>query len=57
MKIYNILGQEVSTLVNESKAAGNYIIDFNGTNFSSGIYFYTLKSGDYTATKRMTLIK
>ncbi len=57
LKIYDVLGREVMTLVNEMKSAGNYSIDFNGTNLSSGIYFYSLKSGDFTAVKKMTLIK
>jgi hypothetical protein len=57
LKVYNILGQEVNTLINEVKSAGTYSVDFNGTKFASGIYFYTIKSGDFTATKRMTLIK
>ena len=57
LKIYDVLGREVMTLVNEMKSAGNYSIDFNGANLSSGIYFYTLKSGDFTSVKKMTLIK
>jgi hypothetical protein len=57
LKIYDVLGREVMTLVNEMKSAGNYTVDFNGANLSSGIYFYTLKSDDFTAVKKMTLIK
>jgi N-acetylneuraminic acid mutarotase len=57
LKIYDVLGREVMTLVNEMKSAGNYIVDFNGANLSSGIYFYSLKSGDFTSVKKMTLIK
>jgi hypothetical protein len=57
LKIYDILGKEVMTLVNEVKSAGNYTIDFNGANMSSGIYFYSIKSGDFSAVKKMTLIK
>jgi len=57
LKIYNIIGQEVSTLVNEVKSAGNYNVDFNGANLSSGVYFYAIKAGDFTSVKKMTLIK
>ena len=57
LKIYNILGQEVNTLVNEVKSAGVYSVDFNASNLSSGIYFYTIKSGDFTDVKKMSLIK
>lgn len=57
MKIYNVLGEEVATLVNDFKAAGNYTVDFNASNLSSGIYFYTIRTGDFTATKKMMLIK
>ncbi|HEY5534745.1 MAG TPA: T9SS type A sorting domain-containing protein, partial [Ignavibacteria bacterium] len=57
LKIYDVLGREVMTLVKEMKSAGNYAVDFNGANLSSGIYFYSLKSGDFTSVKKMTLIK
>jgi hypothetical protein len=57
LKIYDLLGREVSSLVNEFKQAGNYAVDFNASNLSSGIYFYSIKSGDFTAVKKMTLIK
>ena len=57
LKIFNSLGMEVATLVNENKAAGNYKVTFNGSNLSSGIYFYTLETGSFKETKRMNLIK
>jgi hypothetical protein len=57
LKVYDILGREVMTLVNEMKTAGNYTVDFNGANLSSGAYFYRLKSGEFIDTKRMMLIK
>jgi hypothetical protein len=57
LKIYNILGREVSTLVNEVKQAGYYTVDFNGTNFASGVYFYKFESGNFSDTKRFVLIK
>lgn len=55
--VYDILGKEVSTLVNEVKTAGNYIIDFNASNLTSGIYFYKITSGDFSSVKKMMLIK
>ena len=57
LSIYNILGQEVQTLVNEQLSAGNYNVDFNASNLSSGIYFYSLKAGSNVVTKKMTLLK
>ncbi|MBI5403330.1 MAG: T9SS type A sorting domain-containing protein [Ignavibacteriae bacterium] len=57
MKIYDILGREVRTLVNEVKAPGKYSVDFNGTEFASGVYFYRLESNAFTDIKRMILIK
>ena len=57
LKVYNLLGQEVSTLLNENKSAGNYTVVFNGNNLTSGIYFYQIKSGNYTETKKMLLVK
>jgi hypothetical protein len=57
IKIYNILGREVITLVNEEKPSGHYTINFNAGNFPSGIYFYTLKVGSFTETKKLVLLK
>ncbi len=57
LKIYNVLGQEVMSLINEEMAAGSYEADFNAANFSSGVYFYTLQAGDFTSTKKMMLLK
>ena len=57
LKIFNSLGREVKTLVNEYKPAGNYSVEFDGSKLSSGIYFYKLSSGGFTDTKRMILIK
>ncbi len=55
--VYNIAGEEVIILVNEYKSAGNYSVKFDGTNLASGIYFYRIKAGDFTDTKKMVLIK
>jgi len=57
LKIYDLLGREVTTLVNESKQPGVYTADFNATNMASGIYLYKIESGDYSAVKKMMLIK
>jgi hypothetical protein len=55
--VYDILGREVATLVNEVKQAGIHTVDFNASNLASGIYFYSMKSGDFTAVKKMVLVK
>ncbi|OQY74189.1 MAG: hypothetical protein B6D44_05100 [Ignavibacteriales bacterium UTCHB2] len=57
LKIYDILGKEVTTLVNDYKTAGTHQVTFNATQLSSGIYFYTLQSGGNYITKQMMLIK
>jgi hypothetical protein len=55
--LYDILGREVTVLVNEEKQAGEYEVEFNGANLPSGIYFYRLKAGEFTQTKKMILLK
>jgi Secretion system C-terminal sorting domain len=57
LKIYNVLGKEIATLVNEVKAAGIYKVNFNASNFSSGVYFYKIESGNFSDIKRMVLVK
>jgi hypothetical protein len=57
LKVYNALGNEVATLVNEKQNAGTYEVDFNGAGFSSGIYFYKFTADNFTDTKRMILLK
>ncbi|MBS1517392.1 MAG: T9SS type A sorting domain-containing protein [Bacteroidetes bacterium] len=57
LKIYNALGNEVATLVNQKQNAGKYSVEFDGNNFPSGIYFYTLMAGEFIDTKRMILLK
>jgi len=61
LKVYDILGREVATLVNEEKPAGSYEVEFNPSSInhhpSSGIYFYRLQAGDYVETKKMILLK
>jgi subtilisin-like proprotein convertase family protein len=57
IKVYDVLGKEVYTLVNEIKNAGSYEALFNGANFSSGVYFYRIQAGDFVETKKMYLLK
>lgn len=57
LKVYDILGRLVATLVNEYKQAGNYEVEFTGSKLSSGIYFYIMQAGDFVDTKKLMLIK
>lgn len=57
LKVYDILGNEVATLMDEYRDAGSYEIEFNASALSSGVYFYKLQSGNLVLTKKMTLIK
>ncbi len=57
LKIYGMLGTEVASLVNEIKEAGNYSVTYNASELPSGIYFYTLASGNFMATKKLILLK
>jgi len=57
LKIYDVLGNEIVTLVNEEKQAGNYVVEFDANGLTSGIYFYELQSGDFIGTKKMILLK
>jgi hypothetical protein len=57
LKVYDILGKEVATLVDEEKVAGEYKIQFNAANLPSGFYFYQLKAGEYVETRKMVLLK
>lgn len=58
IKVYDALGKEVASLVNEYKNAGNYSVDFTAaSNLTSGIYFYTMSAGNFTQTKKLMLVK
>ena len=57
LKVYNILGKEVTSLVNEYKPAGSYTVEFDGTNLPSGVYLCRMKAGEYSAVRKMLLIK
>jgi hypothetical protein len=52
-----LLGREVATLVNEEKPAGSYEVEFNGSNLSSGIFFYQMHINEYSETRKMILLK
>jgi hypothetical protein len=57
LSIYNALGQEVSTLVNELQNAGDYKVEWNASAYPSGVYFYHLEAGSFVSNKKMMLIK
>jgi len=57
LKVYDLLGREIATLINEEKPAGVYEVEFNGANLPSGVYFYRIQAGKYTETKKMLLMK
>ena len=57
LKVYDVLGKEVATLINEEKLAGSYEINFDASSLSSGIYFYKLQAGSFTKTNKMILLR
>ncbi len=57
LKVFNVLGEEVTELVNKELASGTYNVNFDASKLTSGIYFYTLSSGNYVQTKKMMLLK
>ncbi|HZW38123.1 MAG TPA: T9SS type A sorting domain-containing protein [Ignavibacteriaceae bacterium] len=57
LKIYDIEGKEVASLLNEMKSAGNYEVTFNASQLPSGAYFYRIESGNFSSTKKMILLK
>ena len=57
LRIYDITGQEVKTLVNQAQEMGRYEVSFNASNLSSGVYFYRIQSGSFTKTMKMLLLK
>ena len=57
LSIYDILGKHIETLVNETKDAGSYIVEYNASALPSGLYFYKLEAGNFSEVKKMILIK
>ena len=57
LKVYNTLGQEVATLVNETKPAGVYTVQFDAGSLASGVYFYRLQAGDFVEAKKLVLLR
>ncbi len=57
LKIFDVLGNEIAILVNEEKTTGNYKVEFDASNLSSGVYFYRLQAGDFIDTKKIVLLK
>jgi len=57
IKIYDLLGREIATLINEEKPAGEYEVEFDGSGLTSGIYFYRIQAGSYINTKKMVLLR
>jgi hypothetical protein len=57
LKVFDIIGNELSTLIDETQDTGNYSVNFNSTGFASGIYFYALQVGEYREIKKMVLVR
>jgi hypothetical protein len=57
LKVYDLLGREVATLVQEARPPGSYAVSWNGTGCPSGVYFYKLTAGSFVSTRKMILIK
>jgi hypothetical protein len=57
IRLFNSIGEEVKTLVNENKKAGIYEFQFNATGFASGVYYYRIDSGNFTDTKKLVVLK
>ncbi len=57
LKVYDAMGSEVTTLLNQNKSAGNYTLNFDASELASGIYYYTINAGSFTSTKKMILMK
>ncbi|MDP4175811.1 MAG: T9SS type A sorting domain-containing protein, partial [Bacteroidota bacterium] len=57
LKVYDLLGREMSTLVNKGQSAGEYKVNFDGSSLPSGIYIYTIHTGQYRASKKLMLLK
>jgi hypothetical protein len=57
LKVYDVLGNEITTLVNEEKPVGSYEVEWDASKLPSGVYFYTLSTGNFLSTKKMILLR
>jgi len=57
LKLYNVMGQMVKTLVNDEKTPGDYFVDFNASDLASGVYFYKMTQHGQTVTRKLVLMK
>ncbi|MBI5474047.1 MAG: T9SS type A sorting domain-containing protein, partial [Ignavibacteriae bacterium] len=57
LKVFDLLGREVSTLVSEAKEPGTYTVQWDATNFASGVYLYRLEAGGFSQTKKMLILR
>ena len=57
LKVFNILGEEVATLINEMRSVGNYEVSFDASHLTTGMYIYRIESGEFTSIKKMLLVK
>ena len=57
LKVYDVIGNEIVTLVNETKPAGAYQVVFDASKLSNGVYLYKIQAGNFTATKKLILMK
>jgi len=57
LKVYEVLGNEIATIINEEQPAGSYEVHFNAANLPSGVYFYKLSAGNFFETKKMILLR
>lgn len=57
LKVYNVLGKEVAELVNTNKSAGKYNVNFNSKNLASGVYYYTIRAGEFFQSRKLVLLK
>ena len=57
IKVYDVLGNEIATLLNKEKLAGKYSVNFNASKFSSGVYFYRMQAGSFVEAKKLILLK
>jgi hypothetical protein len=57
LKVYNVLGQEVATLVDGVVTAGQHLVSFNASNLASGVYLYRIAAGTFVSTRKMVLVK